>query len=82
MILSIEGQEVACLSRADLIVNSRAARRPTDLVDVADLEQEQSWIRTRYPFWADRGQAKKIASATLNRIEAWGLTKASAKATR
>src|SRR5207244_5479728 len=38
--LEVEGLSVACLGRADLVANKRAAGRPKDLADVATLEEE------------------------------------------
>jgi hypothetical protein len=37
--IEVEGLHVACLGKDDLIKNKRAAGRPKDLVDVADLEK-------------------------------------------
>ena len=41
MPLRIEGLSVACIGRADLLANKRAAGRPKDLADVATLEEEK-----------------------------------------
>jgi hypothetical protein len=39
MPLEIEGHQVACIGREDLLANKRAAGRPQDLADVALLEK-------------------------------------------
>ena len=41
MPLRIEALSVACIGRADLLANKRAAGRPKDLADVATLEEEK-----------------------------------------
>ena len=40
MSIEVEGLPVACIGRADLMTNKRAAGRPQDLADVARLEDE------------------------------------------
>ena len=40
--LTVEDLSVACIERADLIANKRAAGRPQDLADVARLEAQQA----------------------------------------
>jgi hypothetical protein len=39
VIVSVEGAEVAVLSREDFVANKRASGRPKDLLDLALLEE-------------------------------------------